>query len=278
MNAKPARGATSGAVIAALVVLVVIGIATLWWAPKRHTLTNRTEFAPVESLTIGASSADVIIAADNTDAIEVIGTYSWSGDRSWVEPTLTGDRLELPSCNRRWLQIGIIEPCRVSYRVLVPAGTQLTGGTTSGDLTLQGPMGATVASTVSGDLDARSLTTVKLDASSNSGDVSLGRGIEAVNARTGSGTITGAQLSATTFYATNGSGRVEALFASTPDTVDVTTTSGSATVLLPRNAYSIDATSGSGRVDVDASLVSYESRRNVLVRSGSGGVTVGAAQ
>ncbi|MFC7380923.1 DUF4097 family beta strand repeat-containing protein [Sphaerisporangium rhizosphaerae] len=114
---------------------------------------------------------------------------------------------------------------------------------------------------------------VEVKVKAGSGDITLRSLSGVVTADTGSGTVDANELGAKQAAAKTGSGDVELRFAATPDKVDVQTGSGTGTVRVPKGAYNVTASTGSGDKKIDVTD-DDSSPRTIVVKTGSGDAKV----
>ncbi|GAA3065705.1 hypothetical protein FHS39_001649 [Streptomyces olivoverticillatus] len=124
---------------------------------------------------------------------------------------------------------GCGDDCSVAYTVDLPAGIPVTGGTSSGAVSLSGT-GAVKVTTSSGAID--------LDGVSG-----------AVEVRAESGAITGRGLKGGPVKAKTSSGAID-LTVSAPQDVRAEAASGAVTVTVPAGRYQVTAQSSSGGKDI----------------------------
>lgn len=145
------------------------------------------------------------------------------------------------------VRIGRIEDRRysnnvsISYEIVVPADTRLTGRTGSGDLSAEGLSGPAEVSSGSGDITLSGIGG-GAKARTGSGNITLSSINGSVAANTGSGDIRGSGIAGGLDAAT-GSGSVRAQLAA-PGDVEVSTGSGTVEVSGVRGSVSVRAGSG----------------------------------
>jgi hypothetical protein len=146
---------------------------------QRDLLTH-----PISALTITTGGGDVTVRtggtagtvevtrkARSTGALAALGATSWQGNTL----TLPGD----------------CEGCAdIDYEIRVPVGVDVTAETGSGDIELDGALGAVAVKSGSGDVDAN-VAAQSLTARTGSGDVDLrlGQAPTQLTANTGSGDV-----------------------------------------------------------------------------------------
>lgn len=204
---------------------VVFGLSGGGHVDQRETLTHE-----ISALTIDAGAGDVTVrtgAAAGT--IEVVrrvprslGTLP-SADQGWQGSTLA-------------LGTGCSGSCDIDYEVRVPDGVAVTAHTGSGDIKLDGALGAVSVEAGSGDVDA-DVTTTTLATRSGSGDLDL-------------------------------------RLRSAPSQLTASSGSGDVDIRLPNaQSYAVDSETGSGDRDVHVQQ-DGASDHHVQVKTGSGDISV----
>lgn len=244
---------------AALILVAAIGLLFV-----RQWFNATTTYHPSKAVTqvdIRVSAGDVTIVAG--DILEVKRTTQSLLPTKAGEPTFEGTTLVLDDCG--WW-------CSASYVVTVPAGTKVTGGTGSGDVTLQS-MGETTVTTGSGDVtvtDARASLSVKV----GSGEIALKGASQGARLETSSGDV-GATDVRGDVSAKTGSGDIGVTLAARAS-VTASTGSGDIDLTVPAGSYKIAGSTGSG--DRSVGVASDSSSSAVLdLTTGSGDVTVKTA-
>jgi DUF4097 and DUF4098 domain-containing protein YvlB len=145
---------------------------------QRDILTNQT----VSALTVNAGAGDVTVrTGGQANTVEVIRKGRSStplavlGPANWQGSTLVLD------CG---------DSCNLDYEIRVPDGVNVTAETGSGDMELEGALGAVTLQAGSGDVDGN-LAARTVATRTGSGDVALRLGIapEQLTANTGSGDV-----------------------------------------------------------------------------------------
>jgi DUF4097 and DUF4098 domain-containing protein YvlB len=231
---------------------------------------------PVD-LTVRTGSGDIQIRTGQNDRVQVIGRISAGYSRE--NPDSPAERVrrieQAPPIVQNGNVIGIGETrgddlynnVSISYELLVPANTQLSASTGSGDQSI---------GSVNGAIDART----------GSGNIRIDRTGGSLHARTGSGNIrvgsVGGEIQAQT-----GSGDVDVTQMTRAD-VTVQTGSGDVILRLPTDAaYTLDASTGSGSINTAQPITMQgRIRRNriqgtvrgggnqVRVKTGSGSIDI----
>jgi hypothetical protein len=238
-----------------------IDLSTFAQAQVRGTFERTlTVDGPVD-LGVRTGSGDIDIRTGTDGRVRIVGRISGgqrlaeqdAADRiRQIEATppiqQTGNVIRIGDTNNdpRYRDISI------SYELTVPASTQITSQTGSGDQTIGSVNGAVRAQTGSGDIGIER-TGGGLDAQTGSGNIRVSAVGGAVKAQTGSGDVEVAQISKAD--------------------VDVQTGSGDVRLTLPTDAaFTLTARTGSGSIDTSHPLlVQGEVRRNRLQGTVRGG-------
>jgi hypothetical protein len=243
-----------------------IDISSAQTRPQGRFERTLTVSGPVE-LSVRTGSGDVDIRIGPDDRVQVIGRItagrpflsgSVAEDIRQIEaaPPIqqTGNVVRIGDTNNdpRYREISI------SYELLVPASTQITSQTGSGDQRIGRVTGIVRAQTGSGDIDIEGAG-AGLDAHTGSGDIQVNSVGGPIRAQTGSGDVEVAQMQKAD--------------------VDVRTGSGDVRLTLPADAaFTLSARTGSGSIDTTHPLQSEgKRRRNRLdgtVRGGGNRVDV----
>ncbi|MEU7743780.1 DUF4097 family beta strand repeat-containing protein [Nonomuraea sp. NPDC049158] len=128
------------------------------------------------------------------------------------------------------------DSCSVDYKIEVPKGLQVDAEAGSGDIAMRQLTGQIEANAGSGDVDASGLGTKKI-------------------------------------FAEAGSGSIDLKFAVVPDSVELKSGSGDATLRVPAGAYDVKTQVGSGDVQVSVDK-DPASPHKVSLTTGSGDVSV----
>ncbi|MCT9932949.1 DUF4097 domain-containing protein [Planotetraspora sp. A-T 1434] len=168
-------------------------------------------------------SGDIVVNESDRSGVHVTETLHWRGEKPRNGHSVSGGTLTLDyNCHDCW----------IDYRVEVPRGLDVKIDSGSGTITLRQLTGPVVASTGSGDVDARGLAGKNVSASTGSGDVKL-------------------------------------RFAAVPDQVHAETGSGDGLVWVPSGAYNVTTETGSGDRDVQVTQ-DPSAPRTIVVKTGSG--------
>jgi hypothetical protein len=145
--------------------------------------------------------------------------------------------------------------CTTDIRVEVPVGLDLDVGTSSGDVRIEGPLGAVTAGTSSGDVLVRGAA-ASVDASTSSGNVTVDTNASRITATTSSGDL-----------AVMASG-------SPPERIEARASSGDVRVSVPYAAYDVDADADSGDEQVSGIVQDGRAERTIVATTSSGDVSI----
>lgn len=145
--------------------------------------------------------------------------------------------------------------CEVDHELIVPFGTQLSGGTGSGELVISAPDN-------------------KVDLETGSGEITVTDSSGALYLATGSGDISATGLLSLNVSAETGSGDVTLHHIGPPDNVTVDTGSGDVQLSVPAGTYAIDVDTGSGDIHMDGITLDANAPAKLTVDTGSGDVSI----
>jgi Putative adhesin len=184
--------------------------------------------------------------------------------------------------------------CELDATINVPAGLIVTAATDGGnaavtgiasEVTLSSGGGSIGADHISGPLTlntsggnvrASAITSATMTASTGGGDIHLaGVRSRTISATTSGGNIDATGISAGAVTATSGGGNIEIEFTSVPSGVEVDTSGGNITLVLPPGdtAYHVAAHTNGGEV-TDTLLQDTGSRNVITATSGGGNITI----
>lgn len=187
--------------------------------------------------------------------------------------------------------------CEVDATVNVPGATPVTAHTDGGDATVTGTTGPVTLSsgggsisadhatgpltldTSGGNIQATTVTAPTLTATTGGGDITADNvRSSAITARTSGGSIDATGVVAPVVTASTGGGNIEIHFTSPPRDVDVSTSGGSITLVLPRDAtkYQVNAHTDGGEVN-DSVNQDGQSKNQITAASGGGNITISYA-
>ncbi|MEE1787899.1 DUF4097 family beta strand repeat-containing protein [Streptomyces sp. SP17BM10] len=232
-------------------VLVMGASQTLGLVARQQTTAEKTyDHVVVRKLQLATGSASVRVRAGEDGRVVVRRNLNYTFRAPRFSTVIEGDVLSVAvSCRQPLPFLG----CGAEIELDVPQGTEVSGSVDSGSVDVA-------------DLSGE----VRLDATS--GALYLRRLSGEVRARTTSGMVEGTELTAARVEASTTSGSVELDFVRAPHAVDVSTSSGSATMTLPkgsRYAFSGQVGSGSRSIDPDLADASSPDSLHASVTSGS---------
>jgi hypothetical protein len=162
--------------------------------------------------------------------------------------------------------------CQLNANLAVPAGTGVNLSSQGGDMQVSGVADATLSSsggnvTVSGGGGLA-------DVSTGGGDLTASNLGGIAKFSTAGGDVTGNDLTAPSVTVDSGGGDVTLTYTKVPDHLDVTSSGGDITVLLPAGStrYAISDSSAGG--DYTASVPTGSSSHTITVDSGGGDITI----
>ena len=250
----PRRGRALAAVLASGVVLLC-AVQAYGQMTARTTTTTREFDGPLETVRALTGTGDLEVRAlEGLEGARVRTTLYGGASTPRASAELTGGELRLEGdCSRSAWPF----PCSVSFVVEVPAGTSLDFRTGTGDLSLDGRLGALDA-----DLGTGGVTWLDAEAE-----------VARVSTSTGDVEVRGdvAEL-----VAASSTGDVEAEFTSPPRSVDVRLSTGDVTILVPDDPavrYATDVATATGDVTAAVPVDSLSDRR-MYVRTATGDVEV----
>lgn len=235
--------------------LVLVGLAlAVWGFADREADETSSISQQIKRVELRTGSGDVRVETGdgpNTTVQEHREFWLLNGGKAH---RVEGDKLILDGdCG--W-------QCSASYVVTVPAGTAITGRSSSGDVVLKG-LGSVDVKASSGDVTATGTTgSVKLDLSS--GDAVVAGANGAVELSASSGDITATDLTGGPVSADASSGDIE-LTLKEPLSVEAEASSGDIDVHVPVAAdakYKIETDTNSGESNIG--VPTYPAAANVL--------------
>ncbi|MDQ2660474.1 MAG: DUF4097 family beta strand repeat-containing protein [Actinomycetota bacterium] len=235
---------------------VVVGVMTLavgalsgcaFLQPVERFSDETTVTESIATIEIDQPQGEVSVRGDD-DATEVTvaRTVSYRGDRpDAAEQTheVNGDVLLLGGCGRN---------CKVDYTIELPAGVDVRGSTTNGEIELS-EVAEVEVSTTNGRID--------LDGVSGRIDV------ESSNGR-----ITGEDLNGDGIRVRTSNGGIELEIATAQD-VEARTSNGSIELTVPSDTYRVTADTSNGRTDIGVANDS-NGRFTLDLHTSNGSITV----
>jgi hypothetical protein len=243
----PGRGLTLLAGVPVAVILIAItgfqfvGAVGRASFPVSQKLTVRAgQFA----LHTGGGDVNLRGTPGRGSTARLAGTVSYS----LVRPEVFLDDGAGRSGIRLSCPLGSLASCGFDASVALPASTAVTAETDGGNILASGLSGAVRLSTSGGDIRATALTG-RADLSTDGGNVTVGQLSGTTVLHTSGGDITGTGITAGTFTAGTDGGNIRLTFAAPPGHLDVSTSGGDITILLPRDlSFTVNARSSSGDV------------------------------
>jgi hypothetical protein len=184
--------------------------------------------------------------------------------------------------------------CELDATVNVPAGLPVVAATDGGDASVSGIasevmlssgggtigaddiLGPLLLNTSGGNINVSAITSATMTASTGGGNIhAAGVHSRTVSVTTSGGNIEAAGISAAAVTATSGGGNIEIDFATVPSGVQVDTSGGNITLVLPPGdaAYLVDARTDGGEVS-DTLRQDPASRNVITAKSGGGNITI----
>jgi DUF4097 and DUF4098 domain-containing protein YvlB len=274
MSPRAQRGAALA--IGGLLALMFSAIAAVqvagWTVGAVEKTTHQVIPGPVDKLTVDAGEGDITVVRELTDAphVTIDSTVKGSIHAPVLRAVNDAGTVRIDG-NCPEISFG---PCRVRVMIRVPLNVEVDISSASGDVTASGLVGRVKLETGSGDVNADGLSG-PAELHTSSGDVNVRDLSGDVDLRSGSGDINGAQLASADVAADTASGDVELDFRQAPRSVDATTGSGDVDVIVPKgDAYRVEADSGSGEEHPNVNT-DTEATRVIRAQTSSGDITVG---
>lgn len=248
------------AVISALLIVSPMAVETWAYFGGHHPgPTQSLEVPPgggrVQRLQVDAGNASVTVRPGPAGQVRVRQTLIWSTTKPQVRKVWDGGVLKVQAdCPGWWSLTGL--DCSVKLEFDVPPEIEIQVVGTSGSTDVRG-------------------TTGRLDLTSTSGSTTLTDVGGTIWARTGSGALEGTGLSSRTADVGANSGSLDLAFTSAPDKVTAKVGSGAVTIGVPPGShYQVVGRSGSGSREYAAGLEESTSPRIIDATAGSGSVDV----
>jgi hypothetical protein len=206
----------------------------------------------ITAIELDMSSGDVVLIGDGGD--QVVGTRTI--ERGLTSPSYAerrvGSTLKLSASCDSFLNVN----CNVRYELHVPANVTVTGGSSGGSIRTDRVIGAVTVSSSGGNVTAIG-TRGPVDLSSSGGSVKV------------------LQSRSSIVKADSSGGGVRVEFLEPPSDVNVSSSGGGVTVMVPdiEGAYSVEASSSGGGTTVDI-RTDKASTKHIKADSSGGGVTV----
>jgi len=286
------RGRAAALVIGVPVCLALIastGLNLVAELGEGHYPVNFTIPAGTKSLNLTMAGGQVAIRQTAASQATLSGTARYSLVRSKLTERTTGSGTTV--AYRCAIPFG---DCELDATVSVPAALPVTANTDGGNASVSGTTGPVILSsgggniaadhtagplrlsTSGGNIQANAITSATLTASSGGGDINAATvSSDAFSATTSGGNIDATGLSAVTVTASSGGGNIEIDFASVPQGVQVDTSGGNITLVLPPGdtRYHVAAHTDGGQV-TDSLPHDTTSRNVITATSGGGNITI----
>ncbi|MER7755741.1 DUF4097 family beta strand repeat-containing protein [Kitasatospora sp. NPDC097643] len=241
-------------------VLLVIGGGSQTWAMvvQQRSVAERPYDVSIRKLKLDTGNASVRVRPGREGRVVVRQQLDWTIRKPVVSAVFEGDELTLG------LQCRLVLPfvdlgCGAQIELEVPAGTDVSGQFGSGSVDVEGLSG-----------------NVRLEGTSGAAQLSGLSG--EVYAHLTSGLVKGEDLSSARVDAATTSGAVELAFTRAPHAVDVSTTSGSVTMTVPKGGrYAFSGEAGSGSRHIDPELADGSSPNSIRAEVISGSLRIDAA-
>jgi hypothetical protein len=246
--------------------------------------------ASARALTLNVAAGQVLIKQAAAGPATIAGTARYSLIRSTVtERTVGGDTTVRYHCLA--LPVG---NCELDATATVPAGMPVSANTDGGNATVTGITGRVTLSsgggnvaadrtsgpltldTSGGNIKATDVTSPALTATTGGGDITaVGVSAAAISATTSGGNIKATGVSSAAVTASSGGGNIEVVFASVPHDVQVNTSGGNITLVLPPGdtQYHVNAHTDGGSVTDGLTQNTY-SKNVITATSGGGNITL----
>ncbi|MET8544854.1 DUF4097 family beta strand repeat-containing protein [Kitasatospora sp. NPDC004799] len=200
------------------------GLSACGLAPDSNFSDDATVSERITAVKLDTTSGGVTLRGkDGLDKVSVHRSVSYKNDKPGVTSRVENGVLVLGGCGQH---------CSVTYTVEVPAGLPITGGTSSGAVSLS-QVGSVQVSTHSGS--------VNLDGVKGSTEV-----------KTTNGAITGRGLNGDRIQAQTSNGAIDIVSAK-PQDVSASTSNGAITLTVPAAKYKVSAKTGNGHKDIGVS-------------------------
>jgi len=250
-SAKKHTGWRAGGVLLTLLALIAGSLVSMDLMLASSKTTTDVYKRSLSSLSLDLDNASVEVEPGPPGRVRVIRVLDWSSFEPRIEETWEGDTLRIKVRCR----VEITWPCRVSYRVGVPAQTPLTVKANGGDVMV------------------RSLTE-KIDVDLAGGNVQLENVLGDLNVTSTAGDVWIADSQSKSVAVKSTAGDTYLGFTDPPTNVDVRTTAGNLNIQVPMGAaYAVDAESVAGSRDVSVETTDPAPHR-IFARNSAGDLAV----
>jgi hypothetical protein len=286
------RGRTAALVIGVPVCLALIagtGLNLVSELGEGRYPVNYTVPDSTKSLNLTMAGGDVAIrqAADAQATLTGTARYSLVRSKLTERTTVAGTTVAY-HCDFPFGDCALDATVNVPSAMTVVAGTdggnatvtgttgQVTLSSGGGNITADDASGPLTLRTSGGNIKATHVTSPRLTTSTGGGDITATTVTShAISATTSGGNIDATGVSAETVTATSGGGNIEIDFTSVPQGVQVDTSGGNITLVLPPGdtKYHV-ATRTSGGEVTDSLLQDTTSNHVITATSGGGNITI----
>jgi hypothetical protein len=230
MSTPPTERTETGRTVRILIGIgiLLVGIAAFLSVLSRANLVEATgTFSGVASLELDLTNGPIVVVAGEDDQVIVEKSFTSGFFGGTAREEQNGDTLRLIQRCPVLLGLG----CRGSYRVTVPPGTTISGGTSNGPIRVE-------------DIDGA------IDVTTSNGEISLDGLTAQVTARTSNGSVTGTALHSADLDVSTSNGRVSLVFAAVPTSVAVRTSNGNIEIAIPPDSppFALSTSTSNGQV------------------------------
>lgn len=267
-------GRRAALVIGLPVCLALVGVTGLSLVAdigEGHYPVSYAVPAGARSLSVSVAGGQLTVRPTAAGQATLTGTARYSLARSKLTESTTGGGIK----------VGYQCPvpfgdCELDATVNVPGTLPVDANTAGGDVTVTGTAGQVTLTTDGGNVAADN-TAGPLTLNTGGGDISAaGVSSPTVSVTTSGGNIQGTGVSSPLVRATSGGGNIEIGFTRVPRNVDVSTSGGNITLVLPPGGteYNVTAHTDGGNVS-DATIPKNTASGNVITAtSGGGNITI----
>lgn len=235
-----------------LVVAVTAGLALLSVISNRAERSTTETFEDVSRVVFELDNSPIeFVGSDGAVVVDMSATTGFLGGDARVQQD--GDTLVIVHECPPLFGVG----CRASFDVQLPPGTQISGSTSNGPVSLTSLEGLVSVTTSNGPITLDDVGS----------DVAL---------QTSNGSITGTEISSERFEASTSNGRIDLGFAVAPHFVRADTSNGSIEILLPEDAppYALTTSTSNGRVEADV-RTDPDASDSIEAETSNGNITIG---
>ena len=244
--------------------------------------------ASAKSLTMNVAGGQLLIKPTAASPARLAGTARYSLVRSTLTEhtagggTTVGYRCRVP-----------VGECALDATVAVPASLPVSASTAGGNAAVSGTADPVTLSTGGGDLAAdhtagpltlntsggnitvTAIRSATMTATTGGGNINAaGLDSTRVTARTTGGNITATGVGSADFTASTGGGGIDIVFTSVPRDVQVNTSGGNITLVLPSGGTQYDVTAHTNGSITDSILHNATSGNVITATSGGGDITI----